>query len=500
MLFNTSQFIFLYLPITLLFFFWIARRNIQLAAVWLAAASLFFYGYWNPKFILLLLASIGFNYAMGHAIGNAGLTDLDRSRRLLIFSVLCNLLLLGYFKYVHFFLSTFNRIADAHLEWIEITLPLGISFFTFTQVAYLVDVHRGVARETSFAHYLLFVTWFPHLIAGPVLHHRKMMPQFVCPGTYKPNFDAMAVGLTFFSIGLFKKSLLADQFAIHADAGFNSVVAGHTMMFFEAWMCATSYTLQLYFDFSGYADMAIGLSLLFNIRLPISFASPYKAGNIIEFWRRWNMTLSDFLRDYLYVPLGGNRKGLIRRYVNLLATMLLGGLWHGAGWNFVFWGGLHGVFLVINHGWRKWRAGTTAPRKRWSHAAGVLLTFAVVVIAWVPFRAPNTEVTTAIWQGMSGFNGFEALWMLWPLPSMPFMEQEIKLLIGMMIVWTMPNTQQWIGRMVPDGYDPDSNVSLRMSQSQSQSKIKWFAVICGLLFAFSVLSFNKYSPFLYYQF
>jgi len=344
MLFNSYEFIFLYFPIVLSGFFFIGKYSYRFAALWLAAASLFFYGWWNPKFVTLLLGSIIFNFAAGYLIAHKKFAA--KQKIIFVISIAINLILLGVFKYTNFFIATANTLG-VHWSSLDIILPLGISFFTFTQIAYLVDVYKGIAREYNFIHYMLFVTWFPHLIAGPVLHHKQMMPQFASPSIYKPNNESIAVGLTLFSLGLFKKVVLADQFALFANPVFNGAGQGESPMIEKAWFGVLAYTLQLYFDFSGYSDMAIGLSRIFNVKLPLNFNSPYKAANIIDFWRRWHMTLSKFLRDYLYVPLGGNRKGPARRHLNLMVTMLLGGLWHGAGWTFVLWGGLHGLYLVL---------------------------------------------------------------------------------------------------------------------------------------------------------
>lgn len=352
MLFSSPEFIYLYLPIVLLGFFWLAKWSHRIAATWLTAASLFFYGWWNPAYLGLLMASIFFNYSMGVVLARESMRPPDSRRRfLLVFGIAANLLLLGYFKYANFFLDSTNAVIGTTWDAGEIILPLGISFFTFTQIAFLVDAWRGLAKEFNFIHYGLFVTYFPHLIAGPVLHHKEMMPQFGQSETYRLQWENIAVGLTIFAIGLFKKIVLADGVAPYASPVFDAAHAGETLTFLEAWGGVLAYTLQLYFDFSGYSDMAIGASRLFGVRLPLNFNSPYQALNIIDFWRRWHMTLSRFLRDYLYFALGGNRHGKSRRYVNLLVTMLLGGLWHGAGWTFVVWGGLHGLYLVINHAW-----------------------------------------------------------------------------------------------------------------------------------------------------
>lgn len=513
MLFNSYEFIFLYLPVVFFGFFWIARTSHRLAALWLAAASLFFYGWWNPQFVLLLLASIAGNYAMGYAIGHARAEagSAQKAKRLLIAAVSGNLLLLGYFKYANFFIVTANQLADTHWGMADIVLPLGISFFTFTQIAFLVDVHRGIAREYNFIHYLLFVTYFPHLIAGPVLHHKQMMPQFGTPATYRISIENINVGLTIFILGLFKKVVLADQFALYANPVFDGAAQGGQPMLFEAWIGALAYTLQLYFDFSGYSDMAIGLSRMFNVKLPLNFNSPYKAASIIDFWRRWHMTLSTFLRDYLYIPLGGNRNGPARRHLNLMLTMLLGGLWHGAGWNFVLWGGLHGVYLVINHGWRKWTGSDGKSDVAWKRAIGVGLTFTVVIIAWVPFRAVDFDTTLRMLAGMFGLNGISlptslaplleplvgnafVFTGLAPLAGMPVKEIVIWLPVGLLVIWALPNTQQWLASFAP-AWDAVVN----------RSRLKWeptrpIAIVVAGLFAISFLSMTRVSQFLYFQF
>ncbi|MDP3840780.1 MAG: MBOAT family O-acyltransferase, partial [Methylococcales bacterium] len=350
MIFNSYVFIFAFLPVVILGFYGLGRFSHHLASLWLAAASLFFYGWWDARFVGLLLASIAFNYGAGYMIGHSLADKARRAKLLLICAIVINLILLGYFKYANFFVENLNALTGSAITMAKVFLPLGISFFTFTQIAFLVDTYQGKVREYNFVHYTLFVTYFPHLIAGPVLHHKEMMPQFGKRETCRVNWDNIAIGLTIFILGLAKKVLLADSFGNYATPIFNAVSAGGHPMLFEAWFGALAYSLQLYFDFSGYSDMAIGLSLMFNVRLPINFNSPYKSLSIIEFWRCWHMTLSRFLRDYLYIPMGGSRDGKIKRYVNLLITMLLGCLWHGAGWTYVIWGGLHGVYLVINHG------------------------------------------------------------------------------------------------------------------------------------------------------
>lgn len=404
MLFNSAQFVYLFLPLTFAGFFILARLSPQLAAGWLAAASILFYAWWNPIYVPLLLGSVLGNYLAARAL----LVAPARVRGWMgAAAIAANLLLLGYFKYANFFLQNIAQLTGQPLEIGRIVLPLGISFFTFTQIAFLVDTYRGLVREPRLLHYTLFVTYFPHLIAGPILHHSEMMPQFARPGTYKLSSRNVAVGMTLFCIGLFKKVILADNSADFANPGFNAAAAGHALSVLDAWGAVLAYTLQLYFDFSGYSDMAIGISRLFGINLPLNFNSPYQSASIIEFWRRWHMTLSRFLREYCYVALGGNRRGPVRRYVNLLLTMVLGGLWHGAGWTYVLWGTLHGCFLMVNHGWRSLRGflGWKVRSTRLTHAASVAFTLILVSVAWVFFRAANVDAAVNVLQGMAGSHG-----------------------------------------------------------------------------------------------
>ena len=406
MLFTSALFAFVYLPIVFAGFFALGRYSPRYAATWLFLASIVFYGYWMPEFTILLIGSVCCNFWVGSRISNLMSTENGgekNARRWLIGGIAANLALLGYFKYANFFLDNLMLISNKHWSYETIILPIGISFFTFTQIAFLADTFQKGIREYGFIHYGLFVTYFPHLIAGPVLHHAQMMPQFREVTTYKINTANLAGGLTIFIIGLFKKIVMADGISPYADAIFNAAESGLIPSFNEAWIGALAYTFQLYFDFSGYSDMAIGLSWMFNVRLPFNFNSPYQAVNISAFWRRWHMTLSSFLRDYLYIPLGGNRKGTFRQNLNLLVTMLLGGLWHGASWSFVFWGFLHGSFLIINHGFQaivsKYFKGVN------THFLfvflGWLLTFLLVVVAWVFFRATSFSGAIRILKSMA---------------------------------------------------------------------------------------------------
>ena len=518
MLFNSYSFLLLFLPVTAIVFFRLGAYCRPLAAAWLGAASLFFYGYWNPAYVGLLLISIFFNYGIGYALAREH--DTDRNRRknfILTTGIVADLLLLGYYKYANFFLDTTNRILDTGWTLQDILLPLGISFFTFTQIAFLVDAWSGKAQENNFIHYLLFVTYFPHLIAGPVLHHKEMMPQFARPETYRFSWDNMTIGLTIFTIGLFKKSVLADGVSPYANVAFHAADMGEKLDLLASWGGALAYTAQLYFDFSGYSDMAIGLSRMFGIVLPLNFNSPYKATNIIDFWRRWHMTLSRFLRDYLYIPLGGNRKGPMRRQINLMVTMLLGGLWHGASWNFVLWGGLHGLYLAINHGWRSLckryfpGLGDTGV---WGKLTAWAFTFIAVVVAWVFFRATTLEGALSMLSGMIGLHGIS-------LPSV-FQSKlggaagilanlNIQFSLGggsrFILTWVwvicllsialfLPNTQELMRRHCPGlDFDPVA-VTARL---EWRTTIAWGLAMATLAVA-GVLSLSQATQFLYYQF
>jgi len=402
MLFNSPVYIFLFLPVVVIIYFSLNHRRLFVAGkAWLVLASLFFYGYWNETYLLLIISSILVNFSIGTSL-HKGKASLGRdnhktpiARTILTTGILINIGLLAYFKYYDFFIYNINDVFGLHFPILEIALPLAISFFTFQQIAYLVDCYQTDTLEYDFLSYCLFVTFFPQLIAGPIVHHQEMMPQFVRIRNALLNWGNIAMGLFVFSIGLFKKVYIADSFALWANTGFN---AGNELGFLASWGTSLSYTFQLYFDFSAYTDMAIGAALLFNIRLPINFNSPYKAVSIQDFWRRWHITLSRWLRDYLYIPLGGNRKGSSRMYANLFLTFILGGLWHGAGWTFIIWGALHGTALCIHRGWQ--RFGLHLPT-----AFAWLVTFLFINVAWVFFRADSFSAALLLLKGMTSWDG-----------------------------------------------------------------------------------------------
>jgi alginate O-acetyltransferase complex protein AlgI len=500
MLFTSFEFIFAFLPIVLAGFFLLARIVGQkTAAVWLAAASVFFYGWWSTTYIPLLMGSIVFNYTVGYIIAKSQERTRSRAKVALYIGVICNLLLLCYYKYSNFFLGEIARSTGVHMPTLELVLPLGISFFTFTQIAFLVDAWKRKAKEYNFWHYLLFVTWFPHLIAGPILHHSQMMPQFKDPEIYRARSRNIAIGIALFAVGLGKKLLLADPISTFADPVFHAAATGQAIGPMIAWTGAMAYTLQIYFDFSGYSDMAVGLSMLFGIRLPINFNSPYKAQSIIEFWRRWHMTLSQFLRDYLYIPLGGNRNGEARRLINLMLTMLLGGLWHGANWTFVVWGALHGGYLCVNHIFQKLppslRMSGVLP-KTLTTPLSVLLTFTVVIIAWVFFRSDSIHSAQTIIGAMAGFEvavAWESI----------FKTQSILAFVGylsvsLIIIWVFPNIYELL-----DLLEQRIQVNDDEGQRVSSMVCATAGVACVALVGASLLSSfgnNVISPFLYFQF
>ena len=499
MLFNSSVFLFAFLPLTLLVFYLLGGTGrLRLALASLLLASSVYYAWWNPLYLLLIVASLLMNYLVGIAI-------LHRQRKgapakpLLIAGLAANLGLIGYFKYANFFIDNLNIVAGASFELAPIVLPLAISFFTFQQIAYLVDVYQGKVQEADPLRYALFVMFFPQLIAGPIVHHSEMMPQFAGKAIGIFKLSNLLTGSTIFFAGLFKKVVLADNVAPIATELFTASGSGAAVSFVHAWTGVMAYTCQIYFDFSGYSDMAIGIGLMFGIALPLNFNSPYKATGIIDFWRRWHMTLSRFLRDYLYIPLGGNRLGSGRRYVNMMIVMLLGGLWHGAGWGFIVWGALHGTYLGVNHAWRKWRG---APDQVWwSRGLSRALTFLAVVVAWVFFRAESLDSALSVLAAMSGLGG--------GLPAnfadfvLQIDRKAVATIVALLIIaWFAPNTQQFMR----DFMNIDGAPRYRFDATTPLTGwLRWrpspaYAVALAVLSAVTVMSLWQPSEFIYYQF
>lgn len=490
MVFSSYEFILVFLPIALAGYFGLrifAGKSITL--FWLIVVSLAFYSVWDPWNLIVLFASIGFNFTCGTALAARARSGRP-TRLLLAVGIAFNLGLLGYFKYAGFFATNVNAILGTHVPVLDLVLPLAISFFTFQETAYLVDSSRGETHGYRFKDYVLMVTFFPHLIAGPIVNHRILMRQFMNPAPIKISPQTFALGASLLVFGLAKKVLLADGMAPRANLFFDSVAQGASPGFAESWIGALAYTLQLYFDFSGYSDMAIGLGLLFGIRLPINFNSPYQATSIVDFWRRWHMTLSAFLRDYLYISLGGGRRGEARRYVNLAITMILGGLWHGAGWQFVCWGAFHGVGLAVCHFWQRVFGPGRGSRSGIVLARAFTLLF--VIFGWVMFRADSMSSAGNIMGTMVGLNGFDLgvdadrrLTVLITLAS-------IAILIA--ITQFAPNSQQWLG------YDADRPAEDGAAWRTRLAAYPMHAAALGCVLVFTLTQMSAVQSFLYFQF
>jgi alginate O-acetyltransferase complex protein AlgI len=506
-LFNSYIFILAFFPVACLGFFALGRYATADAAVWfLFAASVLFYGWANPKYIVLLLLSIAVNFVLGRAISHSD----DRRRRLLILGISLNLLALCYFKYANFISDNLALVTGFRPFTATVELPAGISFFTFTQIAYLADTYQQKPADYRLSYYGLFVSYFPHLIAGPILHHRNLIPQFFKASTFRPNLRNFAVASTYFTIGLAKK-LLADSMSLYVAEIFRLAgSSGAHLSVLDAWTGAIGYGLQLYLDFSGYSDMAVGLSRFFGVTLPFNFLSPYRADSIIEFWRRWNISLSHFLRDYLYIPLGGNRLGRARRAINIMITMVLGGLWHGASWNFALWGGIHGVYLLINHAFRAAlrRLGWTG-QWPWPVLCGaVLLSFVAVTLAWVPFRADTFSASVRLWAAMLGAHAINKTDVLFQAHLGPFADlaslfgytadrgaNRIFLVVMLLIIFFAPNSVE-----IAEGHGRNNRLVTWFGLPPAWRLHPAFAIILGLIFGSCLSLLNAPSEFLYFRF
>ena len=519
MLFNSYIFIFAFLPATLLFFYALQQKHLRWGLGWLILASLFYYGWARPQYIFLILSSIAVNYFFSIVIARTH----HYKRIVLALGLFLNVGLLGFLKYGSFVVRNFNALTGVALPEPSFLLPLAISFFTFQQIAFLVDTFRRQTSPCRFIDYCLFITFFPHLLSGPIVRCHETLPQFTEKDSRGFKHENLAVGMTLFTLGLFKKVLIADSLARNATPVFLAVAQGAHLSFFEAWAGVLAYTFQIYFDFSGYSDMAIGVARMFGVLLPLNFHSPYKARNLIDFWKRWHMTLSRFLRDYVYIPLGGNRKGRERQYLNIMITMLLCGLWHGAGWTFVVWGGLHGFFLVINHGWLLCKEKLITPRRTgclWNEAFARLITFLSVAVAWVFFRAEDMDSAFAMLYALTGAHGV-VLPQSWLQPlgnvapvfawlNIQFLETEylsngeyLYLLVLLGAVWFLPNTQEMLRQAKP-ALDVHRYVAVRGSGRlerffQWKPTVVWVTALSILVLA-ALLSLQQQSEFIYFQF
>ncbi len=485
MLFNSPVYIFLFLPPVVVVYFLLNRQRWVVAArIWLVGASLFFYGYWNPAYLLLIVSSIAVNFLIGLKLQNMARdaqqsTGLgSQSKALLWLGIAFNLGLIGYYKYADFFIVNLNALSGAQIPLLQLLLPLAISFFTFQQIAYLVDCYEAKVSERDILRYSLFVTFFPQLIAGPIVHHQEMMPQFKSLRAKLAHWKHILTGCMIFSLGLFKKVAIADTFATWADPGFALV---GNIDFFTAWGTSLSYSFQLYYDFSGYSDMAIGAALMMNIHLPSNFESPYKARGIQQFWRCWHMTLSRWLKAYLYIPLGGNQGSSARTHRNLLATFVLGGLWHGAGWTFLAWGLLHGLALIVQRLWRD--TGCRLPG-----VLAWLVTFLFLNASWVVFRAESLESAQRLLSALVDLPGALQALQIQHLQAAPFLSAWTGLACGLALVavTALPNSMQLKRRM------------LKRELKPTWARLAFAAVITA--FSLSLLYTNSSQVFLYFNF
>jgi len=520
MLFNSFEFIFAFLPATLAGFFLLGKFSRHWALGWLMLASLVFYAWWRPINVLIIAPSVLVNFGLARTLQHL-VTQKDRVRTsqiVLAAGILFNVAFLGYFKYANFFYTTLNDLTGTHFVLTQIILPLGISFITFQKIAFLIDVHARRVETFTLREFFLFVLFFPQLIAGPIVHFREMMPQFQRISC-RIDQAHLAVGLTLFTFGLFKKVALADGIAIHVTPVYESAAAGNTIALASAWIAAVGFTLQIYFDFSGYSDMALGLARCIGIRLPPNFDSPLKATSIIDFWLRWHMTLTRFLTAYLYNPLVlwltrrrlakrlpglGGRKPSYSAFWQLLAgptilTMVISGLWHGAGYLFILWGLLHGIYLAINHAWRMLGHTMGLSKERVARVmgpAGFVLTFLSVIVAMVLFRSTTVGAATAILQGMAGLHGVGLV--------QPFMKT---LMAGawitalLSIALFLPNSLE-----IMAAHEPALGIQSKpQGQSRLASWLTWrpslpWALIMAALAAITIFRWNGKSEFLYWQF
>jgi alginate O-acetyltransferase complex protein AlgI len=504
MLFNSYQFILLFLPLVWCGYWYLTlkRKSLSQGFTFLTLASLGFYAHWEPIYLALLLASILFNYVV------AGVTLGPHGRGWLIFGVCCNLLLLGFFKYSIFLMSDVAGLTDLP-EWLSgLALPLGISFFTFHQITYLTDTYKRIVLRASFRDYMLYISFFPQLIAGPVVRAREFLPQLINYRGVRYFFRYGAIGLTLFVMGLAKKALVADHLADVANPLFQKVADGDVITFADSWVAALSYTFQLYFDFSGYSDMAIGLALMFGFKLPINFFSPYKSRSIADFWRRWHMTMSSFFRDYLYIPLGGSRGSKPRTIINLLLTMSLVGLWHGAGWTFIIWGALHGAYLSLHRLYR-WTIGdrlaVCLDKSRLYSVAAHSLTFLAVIVAWAIFRSASWSEAQSILQSMFGFNGIVVPNKVYA--AIPFLQEQ---LIPMSDGQKWLTAPLWSFAAIVAAYAaclilPSSMSYTRLAMQEGPWKLRFrpsrmVTVAVAMLLVAVLLSLHRISEFLYFQF
>jgi alginate O-acetyltransferase complex protein AlgI len=541
MLFNSYEFIFVFLPLTFVVFLLLGRVSRNLALSWLIVASLIFYAWWRPVNVPIIGTSLVVNYGLAKWLQHLA-ADGSRSRlrtAVLLLGIAFNIAFLGYFKYTNFLVTVLNDTTGTTFVLSHIVLPLGISFITFQKIAFLLDVHAERIEAFTLRDYFLFVLFFPQLIAGPIVHYREMMPQFHA-NPCRFDRQALAVGITMLCFGLFKKVVLADGMAAYVTPVYDLAAGGGAVSLFPAWLAAIGFTLQLYFDFSGYSDMAAGIACCFGVRLPVNFYSPLQTSSIIEFWQRWHITLTRFLTAYIYNPLllwltrrrsAQGLPGLTGRHATLgaflelsagptLLTMFVSGVWHGAGYLFVVWGLVHGLYLTINHAWR-----LTGPRlwpskesyTRFMRPAGFVLTFFSLVLVMVLFRSPNWHVAANVFQGMFGLHGIQLppamanklaalkftrhLVSVGQISTLDFLRQQLWLLALLSIALLLPNTIQLLRSHEPvlGAKDRPADTGLLLRTVSWQPTVLW-ALVISVLAAAAIMRVGGPSEFLYWQF
>lgn len=482
MLFNSFSYIFAFLPIVIVVYHILLKYRLIFASkIWLIFSSIIFYSWWDSKYTMLLLLSMLANFAIGSSFYAKIFQDINKRKCLLIFGIVMNIAILGYYKYANFFIDNINQLFHCNITFAKIILPLGISFFTFTQITYLVDTYKKEADEYSFVNYLLFVTFFPHLIAGPILHHKEIMPQFNDLKRKVLRYNNIIKGLFLFIIGLFKKVCIADVLSLYVANGYS---ADADISILEAWIVMISYTLQIYFDFSGYCDMALGSAKMLNIDLPVNFNSPYKSISVQDFWRRWHMTLSRFLRDYIYIPLGGSRNGEFKTHKNILITMLIAGLWHGASWMFVLWGAVHGIAQCIHKLYLKTKI--QIPK-----IFAIFITFMFINFSWIIFRAENFNQAKKIYKALFDINNFVIpktyhFDFLFAGSQDYYTRILLVLPAAMILIFLCKNSNEIVNNL---------NIN-------SQRKAIKYAIIFAITFIFCILQLciSSYSEFIYFNF
>jgi len=493
-----------FLLIVLVIYWLVGRNDERLGKPILIIASCVFYGYWIPAYLILLAFSILFNYTIARAL--LGQLSPGPRRALIVLGVTLNLMLIGFYKYAAFLVESFNWTLQTEFTVPEIILPIGISFFTFQQISLLVDAYHRRVECLRFWDHVLFISFFPQLIAGPIVRQHDMLPQLTARRNWKLRADYLAIGLALFAFGLFKKTALIDPFVPYLDLVYQAAASGDAIGFVDGWAAGLGYGFQVYFDFSAYSDMAIGLGFIFGLRLPINFFSPYKSDSIRAFWRRWHISLSRFLRDYLFIPMGGSRFGMTRTVSALIFTMTLGGLWHGAGWTFVIWGLLHGLYLSLNHLWRAFvssqlagvRAHVRDSRTLSLAARGlsVVITFLAVSFAWVFFRSPDLDSAMRLAAAMLGFSGWHEVVYLTRgiVPMFP---------VYLVIVWLMPNTMEIFqatrAALHVEEYRDDEARPLKPGWLSFGLSARW-AATTAVVFVCAWFALSNLSPFIYFQF